>query len=203
MGCWVRKCASPAMKRVKFIRSASSAVAPPRHPLTLLSPCERRPHRRNANQSSRLPASSCSPRLSSPTGALPRFAGEERVEDKENMTIPGQELSTSGVRKRPRRISNFASILADTLSNRTILHPRVNRWHPVQASAPIPFSSSQAHGCPSPSSSSQPSRTAQFDPFNEDSRQIGEIDSALTLPSDDFLDLFTYASSSPSRQDFH
>ncbi|EGN99558.1 hypothetical protein SERLA73DRAFT_159815 [Serpula lacrymans var. lacrymans S7.3] len=86
-----------------------------------------------------------------------------------------------------RRVSNFASILADAQINRTVLHPKLNSAHVISGN-----------------SISLRKVTAGFQtPFRRVGPSISaprrEPSTPIILPSDDSLDLFAYATSSPTH----
>ncbi|KII92238.1 hypothetical protein PLICRDRAFT_172352 [Plicaturopsis crispa FD-325 SS-3] len=93
------------------------------------------------------------------------FTEEEDEKEKEN--APSSPMPTS----QPRRVSNFSSILADTLMNRTVLHPKTKHKNP----APVTPLRPSAKRARSPMSTPAP-----------------------VLSSDDVLDMFTYIGSSPA-----
>ncbi|KIJ67593.1 hypothetical protein HYDPIDRAFT_166133 [Hydnomerulius pinastri MD-312] len=130
-------------------------------------------------------------------------AGSEYQDDMDKENYPSNPLPP---RKLPqgleRRQSNFSSLLADAQVNRITLHSEAHpkpkpKTKPLSSGIPekyiLPLSSQQRQA----SRSQQASRVSFRCPTPPPA--MPPVDSFALLPSDDSLDLFAYATSSPAR----
>ncbi|KIK81245.1 hypothetical protein PAXRUDRAFT_832985 [Paxillus rubicundulus Ve08.2h10] len=125
--------------------------------------------------------------------------GSEYQEDRDKENHPGGRLSVHE-RSQPlrRRQSNFSSLLADAQVNRIVLHSKPQPKSRLPASVMpkkyiLPSSLQQQRQVPrkkGKDSSRYLSPTPTVPPL---------VKSGIMLPSDDSLDLFAYATSSPER----
>ncbi|KAH7920928.1 hypothetical protein BV22DRAFT_1020341 [Leucogyrophana mollusca] len=187
VGCWIRK--TPDHKRRKVDHESPAFI--------------RRLLRRGSARTPLIASRPASASSSSTTSSRPIFSRSPSLQtsdsfdeesdpssdgyDKENdpvlrsPTLPRKPLSN-------RRTSNFSSLLADAQMNRIVLHPKQKPQSTiVQKSVPIPTRHLLPQHTPP-----RPSR-----PPRESIPDI--ICAPVVLPSDDSLDLFAYATSSPTR----
>jgi hypothetical protein len=175
VGCWIRR--SPVAKRMRL------DVQPSARALRSTAMIRRRRH--SPVSVSPPPSTSSSTIFSSSSGGA---IESESFTDKESHDGWKNNHRISNVAPKPvttRRVSNFASILADAQMNRIVLHPnRLSARH-------------------KPSMGFHPTTRSRYIPIRQkyitpDEDLVPALDESFsTLPSDDSLDLFAYAHSSP------
>ncbi|KAF8836428.1 hypothetical protein BDN67DRAFT_332895 [Paxillus ammoniavirescens] len=196
VGCWIRK--TPVHKKRKVVEES---------PLNRLTPLRSiRAEAGNASGSTSIYMPSSSPHRTFLHSASSRSSesdsytedGSEYREDTDKENYPGGRVSVHGrSQSLRRRQSNFSSLLADAQVNRIVLHSK-----PQPKSRP-PASVMQEKYILPPSSQQQ--RQVSRKKGKVSSRCLSPTlapplrESATMLPSDDSLDLFACATSSPAR----
>ena len=193
VGCWVRRTEmSTTATRIKKFKAGDDLTLRKKHPLS----------KRLDNQS---PRSGAEPllfdvpfRRSSTTPSL-----LDSITDPEDDVTPiwcsSSPLGPLTAKPKPKlktkipfRISNFSSILADSLNNRFVLHPKCPGKATVATSGTVGYSYPPASTPDRPHHSDENLRI-QCSTCPADS--IPELDSLHLFPSDDSMDLFAYGSS--------
>lgn len=189
IGSWIRR--TPVHKKRKVDDGRPHNHSHPRDVII--------PNTASKSVSSSMPLSACHQRLStlSPTSSsqLSESDGSEYQDETDKENHPSSPPPVVK-RFRPieRRSSNFFSLLADAQTNRIVLHPKL-RPKPkpppylIAEKYVLPLSSQESRHDPPKKQEQKPGRR----------KAVPSAPSRTLLPSDDSLDLFAYATSSPVR----
>ncbi|KAF9222612.1 hypothetical protein BS17DRAFT_783135 [Gyrodon lividus] len=197
VGCWIRK--TPVHKKRKMDEESPLVHLAPLRNIHTGTEDARTVKTASGSTSLSAPSSSHSSSSQSSESDSHTEDGSEYQEDTDKENYPGGPPSVRE-RSQPfrRRQSNFFSLLADAQKNRIVLHsklqPKSKSSASVMAEKYVLPPSSQQHR----QASRKQGKRASFR-FLLPPQVLPLAEPATLFPSDDSLDLFAYATSSPAR----